>query len=63
MLKNSSAGQMQGNQAVTLWVGPLVRGALDLSSGVRGHRLGRRENGLRDFSEGWSGGIPSRSEG
>lgn len=26
MLENSSAGQMEGNQAVTLWVGPLVSG-------------------------------------
>nr|KAF6300619.1 hypothetical protein mMyoMyo1_009092 [Myotis myotis] len=62
-LKNSWTGQMEGNQAVTLWVGPLARGALNRSSGVRSHRLGRRENGLRDFSEGWSGGIPSRPEG
>lgn len=26
MLKNSAAGKMEGNKAVTWWVGPFVRG-------------------------------------
>lgn len=59
MLKHSATGKMEGNEAVTLWGVPLVRGARSRSSGVRDRRLGRRENGLRVFSEGWSGGITS----